>query len=90
MFTEHSRYAKTPTETVSLPDGQEGTVLRLRPLPSTGGEPHRVRDRDQLDILAHERTGDGTRFWHVADANTEIEARRLLDETGRVIRIPKD
>lgn len=89
MFAENSRYADTPTEMVRLPDGREGVVLRLRPLPETRGEPHAVRDRDQLDVLAHERTGDGTRSWHIADANTELEARRLLTETGAVIRVPK-
>ena len=88
MFSERSRYAKTPTETVVLPDGNEGQVLKLRKLPATSGRPHIVTDKDQLDMLAHQQTGDGAKFWHIADANTEPEARKLLLETGATINLP--
>ena len=88
MFSEKSRYAKTPTETAVLPDGREGQVLKLRKLPASSGRPHVVTDNDQLDMLAHQQTGDGTKFWHIADANTELEASNLLRETGATINLP--
>jgi hypothetical protein len=89
MFTDTSRYAKTPTATVALPDGREGPALKLRTLPTPPAQPHAVRDRDQLDVLAHAQTGDGKRFWHVADANTEREAQQLLREVNAIIRLPQ-
>ena len=89
MFTDTSRYAKTPTVNVPLPDGREGPALKLRTLPAPAGQPHAVRDRDQLDVLAHAQTGDGKRFWHIADANTEREAQQLLREVNATIQLPQ-
>ena len=90
MFSSNSRYLNTSVVTVDLPDGRVGPALKLRTLPATSGEPHKVVDNDQLDVLAHAITGDGSRFWHIADANTELEAHRLLRETGAGINLPKD
>jgi hypothetical protein len=28
-------------------------------------------------------------FWHLADANTELEANELVKETGRIIKVPE-
>lgn len=87
MFLEGSRYAKVPTDEVQGPDGRMVTAARLRPLPPTDGEPHVVLERDRLDLVAHDRYGDGTRFWRIADANTALDARSL-EETGEIIRVP--
>jgi hypothetical protein len=65
------------------------TAIRLRPLPPTGGEPYEVTDGDRLDLIAHDRYGDGTRFWHVADANSALEADELVAETGARLRVPR-
>jgi nucleoid-associated protein YgaU len=43
----------------------------------------------QLDIMSKHEYGDGTRFWHIADANTELEANALVQTSGRVIKRPK-
>jgi nucleoid-associated protein YgaU len=43
---------------------------------------------DRLDITARRRYGDATRYWHVADANAELEAVEL-DRPGRVIQAPE-
>ncbi len=64
-------------------------ALKRRALPATPGEAHEVRDRDQLDVLAHEQYGDGTRFWHIADANTALEARELVAGTGSILLKPR-
>ncbi|WP_209425149.1 hypothetical protein [Pararhodobacter sp. SW119] len=78
MFLENSRYANVPTDTVTTRDGPEVTALRLRPLPPTTGRPQTVIEGDRLDVLAERHFGDGTRFWHIADANTELVANDLL------------
>ena len=90
MFLENSRYSKTPVvETVaSTPDSRTVNALKLRPLPPTGGVLYGVKDNDQLDILAQQGCNDGTKFWHIADANTALEANRLLAEAGTVIVNP--
>lgn len=92
MFLRHSRYAHLPTVAVPDPHGGEGQValVKLRPLPATPGEPRAVRAPDALDALAEAAYGDATRYWHIADANTEIEAARLTRRPGRVIQVPKD
>lgn len=88
MFLEGSRYAKVPTDEARAADGRTVTAVRLRPLPPTSGEPHEVLERDRLDLLAQDRYSDGTRFWRIADANTALEARTLVDETGETVLIP--
>lgn len=88
MILETSRYARVPRSTVRTRDGREVTALRLRRLPPTVGLPYTVTGIDRLDIIAQRRYGDATRFWHVADANTELEAGILTERPGRVINVP--
>lgn len=92
MFTENSRYYKLPTvETdAGTTDGRTVTALKLRPLPAVYGEPMEIKDNDQLDALAQQQYNDGTKFWHIADANTALEARQLIAETGAVILKPTE
>ncbi|CAH0352679.1 hypothetical protein [Aquabacterium sp. CECT 9606] len=88
MFLKNSRYFGLPT--VTAPDRAGGPVaaVKLRPLPPTPGVEATVRSHDQLDAMSEQRYGDATRYWHVADANTELEAASLLAPTGRTIQIP--
>ena len=88
MFLENSRYLKVPTVVTTTREGLTVTALKLRALPVLTGPTHTVKDGDQLDILAHEHFADGTKFWHIADANSETEAARLLAVTGAVIVVP--
>jgi len=88
MFLENSRYLNVPAVETKTADGRSVTVLKLRPLPATAGEPHAVKDNDQLDVSAHRITGDGTKFWRIADANTALDARTLTARTGAVIQMP--
>jgi hypothetical protein len=61
----------------------------LRALPPVTGEAYSVIERDRLDLLAQARYADGTRFWHIADANTALEANTLTAETGATINLPR-
>ena len=89
MFLPNSRYANVPTVTLKLRDGREVTALKLRSLPPTGGRPCKVSDNDRLDLMAQATYGEGTQFWHIADANTELRANDLLTPVGRVIGLPE-
>ena len=89
MFLENSRYFKVPTVETTAADGRPVTALKLRPLPSPPAVPHVVKDNDQLDVLAHQHYSDGTKFWHIADANTALPAGELVAETHATILRPK-
>ena len=89
MFTRNSRYYKVATVAAKDPAGREVRAVKTRPLPPTDGVPVAVVTGDRLDLIAHRRYADGTRFWRIADANTELEANALTTETGRVIRVPE-
>lgn len=88
MFLDSSRYARVPQEVVTTRDGRAVAALVLRRLPPTTGDPYAVRDDDRLDVLAHGRFADGTHFWRIADANTALEARALVAQTGDVVAVP--
>jgi hypothetical protein len=89
MFASNSRYAGVPTVAVPGPDGQTVIAEKLRVPPATSGLPTAVRSGDQLDVMSARRYRDGTRYWHIADANTELEAARLIATAGRVIAVPE-
>ena len=89
MFLDDSRYAKVAQDDLSTDDGSVRKAIRLRRLPATKGESYAVKDNDALDVLANQYYSDGTRFWHIADANTELQADDLLEQTGRFILLPK-
>lgn len=87
MFLENSRYYKVDTVTTTA-GGREVTALKRRPLPAPTGESYTVKDDDQLDVLAYQQYADGTKFWHIADANTALQAREIVAETGATITKP--
>ncbi|HEY5928104.1 MAG TPA: hypothetical protein VIV11_40735 [Kofleriaceae bacterium] len=62
--------------------------MKLRKLPEPQAVPYTVDDNDRVDLVAQRRYGEATRYWHVADANTELDARELC-EPGRVITVPE-
>ena len=50
---------------------------------------------DRLDVMAQRKYSDGTKFWHIADANTELEANDLVkprvnDKETREINVPEN
>ena len=90
MFLKSSRYAGLPVVPARGPNvTTDATLVKLRALPDVAGEPFAMRAHDQLDAMSEARfSGDATRYWHVADANTELEAAELARTAGRVIDVP--
>lgn len=82
-----SRYADVPTVDATASGGRTVPALTLRVLPPADGNPYLVLENDRLDLIADRSYGDATRFWRIADANTELDARRLI-EPGRTIDLP--
>ncbi len=78
MFLKNSRYATTPQVQITLNGGTQVAAVQLRTVPATTGDPTLVTSNDRLDIMAERSYGDATRFWHIADANTALDANRLF------------
>lgn len=89
MFLKNSRYFGLKTTTGIDRSGRAVQAVRLRRLPVTPGIELQVQDKDQLDVLSENRYKDATRYWHIADANSELEANTLVRTTGRVILVPE-
>ena len=100
MFGENSRYATSAIVDAHGPDGKPARVVTLRRLRYVAGNLIEVKGTDRLDVMAHRKYQDGTKFWHIADANTELEANRLVEndrpenpqvrnETRRIV-VPED
>ena len=89
MFSQSSRYYKLKTVQATTKDGRTVTAVKLRRLPYVEGRDTVIKGHDRLDIMAQRQYDDPTRFWHIADANTELEANALVKETGRVIKVPE-
>jgi hypothetical protein len=99
MFDSNSRYSKCQVIEVETARGKKTNAVMLRLLPYTSGNLTELKGTDRLDIMAHRKYGDGTKFWHVADANTELEANALIEhehpenplakEETRVILVPE-
>lgn len=89
MFSDSSRYARTPVGTVTTPGGREVNAIRLRRLPDPPADPYTVAQDERLDIIAQRRFDDGTRFWHIADANSALEARTLVARVLGIVRVPR-
>jgi hypothetical protein len=80
MFLKTSRYANTPQRQLTLPDGTQINAVQLRTIPVTPGDLTPVTSNDRLDVIAHRMYSDATRYWHIADANSALDANDLLVE----------
>jgi hypothetical protein len=99
MFSDSSRYAKLTIVETEAPGGRTVQAVVLRRLPFVGGVPVTVKGNDRLDVMAQRRYSDATQFWHIADANTELDANELLRggdggnpdvaQTPRTILVPE-
>ena len=85
----NSSYANVQQSVVTLHGGAIATIVRLRRLSPVDGAPTVVVGNDRLDIIADRQYDDPTMFWHVADANSELEASRLVETPDRVIEVPR-
>jgi hypothetical protein len=88
MFLKNSRYHGLPTHSLRI-DGRDVALLNWRRLPATTGEGATVKSHDQLDAMAEQRYADATRYWHIADANTALQANELTTVPGSEIQVPK-
>ena len=89
MFLETSRYYKQKIVDAVAKDGRQVKALTLRRLPSVNGKPTVIKGNDRLDIMAQRQYKNPTMFWHIADANTELQANDLVRESGRIIKAPE-
>ncbi len=89
MFLANSRYAKVAIVESTTSTGEKVTALVLRRLTPVVGEAKAVTAGDRLDLIAQARYGDATQFWHVADANTELDSRTLVENPGDEVNIPR-
>jgi hypothetical protein len=78
MFLPTSRYADLAQCEVTRSDGVAVSAVKLRRLPQVQGDSTQLDANDRLDVIAGQQYGDGTMFWHIADANTELLATNLL------------
>ena len=89
MFLANSRYAKVATVETVTSTGEKVVALKLRHLTPAAGEPQRVQSGDRLDLYAHAINGDATQFWHVADANSALDGRTLVEQPGDTLDVPR-
>ena len=89
MFLPNSRYFKVATVETTTSTGETVTALKLRRLLQVAGEPVMVQSGDRLDLIAHARSGDATQFWHVADANSALDGRTLVETPGETLDVPR-
>ena len=94
MFADNSRYIDVKTVDVETENGRVISAIKLRRLPPQAGTPTVIKGSDRLDVMAQRQYSDGTKFWHIADANTELEANKLLDQRVqdkeiRMIKVPE-
>ena len=94
MFLDSSRYAGVKTVEAEDRKGRKVTAVKLRRPPFVAGTPAVVNGTDRLDVIAQRKYSDGTKFWHIADANTELQANDLAkprpnDKETREIIVPE-
>ena len=89
MFLANSRYAKVATVKTTTSTGEPVIALKLRRLTPVTGESQTVMSGERLDLIAQARYGDATQFWHVADANTALDSRTLVEEPGDSLNVPR-
>ncbi len=89
MFGKNSRYYGLATVKNKDRQGRVVQSIQLRRLPPASGVETVVTDESQLDVMSERQYKDATRFWHIADANSELEAGELVAAAGRIINVPK-
>jgi hypothetical protein len=89
MFLESSRYFNLKLVDAVSSDGRSVKAVCLRRLPAVSGDGRIVKGNDRLDIMSQRQYENPTWFWHIADANTELEANQLVEQPLRVISVPR-
>ncbi len=89
MFLKTSRYYEQNVVEVKTKKKSSIKAVTLRRLPFTSGTPVQVKGNDRLDIIAQYQYNEPTKFWHIADANKELQANDLVGQVGRIINVPE-
>jgi hypothetical protein len=89
MFLDTSRYFRQQQVDVAINGDRTVKALSLRRLPVVSGEPTMITANDRLDIMAQRQYQKPTWFWHIADANSELEANELVKHPLRIIDVPR-
>ena len=89
MFLDSSRYNRVRKDEAKTKDGRIVKIVTLRKLPAVSGEPTIVKENDSLDAIAQRFYGNPTMFWHIGDANTELQTGDLISELGRTVDVPE-
>ena len=89
MFVKSSRYYNQKVVTTTAGNSKKVKVITLRRLPDITGIPVVLKDNERLDIIAQKQYNNGTLFWHIADANSELESSSLQDESVKETIIPE-
>jgi hypothetical protein len=89
MFLPNSRYANVAQAEAANVTGETVTALKLRRLTPVSGNVSVVEGGDRLDLYAHRINGDATQFWHVADANSALDSRTLVETVGDTLILPR-
>lgn len=89
MFLKTSRYSGLETVAATDAAGRPVKAVKFRRLPVTPGLETTVQGTDRVDIMAESRWRDAGRYWHIADANTDLEALHLTRPVGRILTVPE-
>ena len=95
MFIDNSRYVNVKTVETKTEERAHGHGASCcAGCLTSAGTPTVVQGNDRLDVMAQRKYGDPTKFWHIADANTELEANKLVkqrpqDKETRTINVPE-
>lgn len=92
MFEPESRYTDIENAKLTTEDGREIAYKKRRFLPQGEDMPVLVEvlvvEGDRLDLIAERTLGRADQSWRVADANNSMHPDELIDEPGRVLKVP--
>jgi hypothetical protein len=89
MATPGSRFAGLPVVASRAPDGTPRPTIALRLERSPAPDPperHRLRQGEQVDLIAREAYGSERLWWHVLDGNPLLHPFDL--RPGDVLAVP--
>ncbi len=94
MIDKKSRYSDSEIKKWVASDGREILYFARRLLPAlesfTELTEHSVSQGERLDHIAWRYLGDPELFWHICNANAEMNPPALTAEVGRRINIPQE
>lgn len=92
MFDHTSRYYHLVDKIYETADGRQIAYKARRFLPQGERLPllgeTLVRVDERLDLISARSLGDPLQFWQICDANNAMDPFDLVDEPGRMLRIP--